>query len=245
MSSGAEIIFNSVKDYPDMITICIYNEPFKVGQRSIDKRDRRSRKKNPECYQSSISRTRTTIADISLCNKFDLFCTFTFDPKRFNSKKIAYCKMYMNHWCRNQKQRYSRNLQYLIVPERHKSGAIHFHALIKGYDGVLKDSGHKQGGRTIYNIPHWHFGFSTAVKIDNQEAVSRYIRKYITKDMILLPGQKRYYCSQGLVRPRKMSNLDIVPLLRSVKHDFYATHDCEFYTIYKKDLDAIQEQLLQ
>lgn len=244
MSSGAEIIFNSVKEYPDMITICIYNEPFKVGQRSIDKRDRRSRKKNPECYQSSISRTRTTISDISLCNKFDLFCTFTFDPKRFNSKKIAYCKLYMNHWCRNQKQRHSRNLQYLIVPERHKSGAIHFHALIKGYEGSLKDSGHKQGGRVVYNIPHWRFGFSTAVKIDNQEAVSRYIRKYITKDMILLPGQKRYYCSQGLARPRKMSNFDIVPFLRSVKHDFYATRDCEFYTIYKKDLDVIQEQML-
>lgn len=245
MSSGAELIFNSVKEYPDMIKICIYNEPFKVGKRSIDKRDAKVRKKNPECYESSIMRTRTTISDICICNNFDLFCTFTFDPKRFNSKKIAYCKMYMNNWCRNQKQRHSKNLQYLIVPERHKSGAIHFHALIKNYEGRLRDSGHKQGGRVIFNIPHWRFGFSTAVKIDNQEAVSRYIRKYITKDMILLPGAKRYYCSQGLLRPLHRNNLDLFEFIRSVKSEFYLTRDCEFYTIYKKDLDAIHSALLK
>jgi len=242
MPSDADLIFNSVKEYPDMIKIIIYREPFRVGGRRSDMRKRR---KNPECSQSSIARTRTTISDLCLCNHFDLFCTFTFDPKRFNSKHINYCKSYMNNWCHNAKARHSKNLQYLIVPEKHKSGAIHFHALIKGFEGRLKDSGHVQGGRVVYNIPHWHFGFSTAVKIDNQEAVSRYIRKYITKDMILLPGSKRYFCSQGLERPIHQNNLVIVPFLRSVKYEFFANSDAEFYTIFKKDLDAIHEQMLQ
>lgn len=236
------LIFNTVKVYPNMIKIAIYHEPFKACVSS----SRRKRKKNPECQQSSIIRTRCAIEDICLCNNFDLFCTFTFDPKRFNSKSIAFCKSYMNHWTHNQKFRGSRNLLYLIVPERHKSGAIHFHALLKNYNGLLRDSGHKQGGRIVYNIPYWAFGFSTAVKIDNQEAVARYIRKYITKDMILLPGSKRYYCSQGLIRPQKMSNVsNLSLLLRECKSEFFVDENAEYYTILKNDLDAIQECMLQ
>lgn len=242
MSDDANFIYNSVKEYPDMIKIVIYNEPLRLGG---GKSERRKRRKNPECSESSIIRTRTTISDICLSNNFDLFCTFTFDPKRYHCDDIAWCRNYMNHWCHNTKARTSKRLQYLIVPERHKSGQIHFHALIKGYEGSLKDSGHKQGGRTIYNIPHWHFGFSTAVHIDNQEAVSRYIRKYITKDMILLPCNKRYYCSQGLVRPQKSYNRSVIPFLKSVESEFNITEDAEYYTIFKKDLDAIQQAMLQ
>lgn len=242
MSIDAGYIFNSVKEYPDMIKVVIYREPIVRGGNGLGKHKKHA---NSESAESSIVRTRTTLEDLCLCNNFDLFCTFTFDPKRFNSKSIAYCKKYMNTWCHNAKNRHSKNLLYLIVPERHKSGAIHFHALIKNYEGKLKDSGHIQGGRTVYNIPHWHFGFSTAVKIDNQEAVSRYIRKYITKDMILLPSKKRYFCSQGLVRPSKQYNFNIVPFLRSVKTDFFPTSDAEYYTIFKKDLDAIHYAMLK
>lgn len=240
MISDAGLVFNTVKEYPNMIKIRIYREPFHVGCS-----ERKRRKKNPECAQSSIIRTKTMLSDLCLCNNFDLFCTFTFDPKRYNSKSIAFCKAYMNHWTHNAKARHSKFLQYLIVPEKHKSGAIHFHALIKNYEGPLNDSGHSQGGRKIYNIPYWRFGFSTAVKIDNQEAVSCYIRKYISKDMVLLPGAKRYFCSQGLIRPIKRQNLSVVPFLREVKSEFFADADSELYTIYKKDLDVVQMLMLE
>lgn len=241
--SDATLIFNSVKEYPDMIKIAIYHEPLRLGSSHSEKRKRR---KDAECSQSSIIRTRTTIQDLCLCNNFDLFCTFTFDPKRYECRKIAWCQKYINTWCHNAKARHSKRLQYLIVPERHKSGAIHFHALIKGFEGRLKDSGHKQGGRIIYNIPNWHFGFSTAVKIDNQEAVSCYIRKYITKDMILLPSSKRYYCSQGLSRPTKTYNRPgLIPFLKSVSPHFFVDDYAEYYTIFKKDIDAIHNAMLQ
>lgn len=238
--NGANLVFNSVKEYPNMIKIAIYHQPFRTSEGG-----RRKRRRNPECSESSIIRTKTMLEDLCICNNFDLFCTFTFDPKRYNCDKIAYCKKYMNTWCHNAKTRHSRRLEYLIVPERHKSGQIHFHALIKNYEGRLSDSHHKQGGRVVYNIPHWHYGFSTAVKIDNQEAVSRYIRKYITKDMILLPSSKRYYCSQGLIRPTKRTNLHVLPFLRSVKSEFFANDSAEFYTIFKKDIDSIHESMLQ
>lgn len=240
MLIDAGLVFNTVKEYPNMIKIIIYREPFRVGHS-----EKRKRRQNPECAESSLVRTKTMLADLCLCNDFDLFCTFTFDPKRFNSRNISACKRYMNNWTHNCKSRHSNLLQYLIIPEKHKSGAIHFHALIKNYNGRLRYSGHKQGGRAIYNIPGWSFGFSTAVKIDNIDAVSRYISKYISKDMILLPGSKRYFCSQGLIRPTKRQNLHVLPFLRSVKSDFFCNRDCECYTIFKKDIDSIHFAMLQ
>lgn len=225
------LIFNSVKEYPDMIKITIYHQPFMVGGSSKT----RKRSKNPQSSESSIYRTRTTLEDLCLCNNFDLFCTFTFDPSRYDSKNLYSCRRYMNTWLHNAKFRHSRALEYLVVPELHKSGAIHFHALLRGYEGRLKDSKHTQHGRKVYNIPHWHFGFSTAVKIDNIDAVSKYIRKYITKDMLVLPGKKRYFCSQGLNRPKKSTN-QVVSFLRSVKSDFFPSDDADFYTVKKSDL---------
>lgn len=232
------ITFNTVKEYPDMIKIIIYREPI----RSPGGRKRAQRRKNAKPTESSLRRTRGLLTDLCLCNHFELFCTFTFDPKRYNSRKVLFCRQYMNNWLHNMKARYSPNLEYLVVPELHKSGAIHFHALFKNYEGQLKDSRHCKNGRRIYNLPNWHFGFSTAVKIDNQEAVSRYIRKYITKDMLTLYDKKRYFCSQGLVRPIKHQN---VPLqwLADIKNEHNITKDAEYYTITKSDLPCSLEEL--
>lgn len=240
------IIFNSIKEYPDMIKICIYREPMVLANNSGRIRNKNMPKKAPS--RRSIERTRVNIHDICSCNKFDLFCTFTFDPKRYNSKKIEWCKKYMNTWIRNAKQRHSKHLEYLIIPELHKSGAIHFHALFRYYEGSLSPSGVFQNGREVFNIPHWHFGFSTCCKIDNQEAVSRYISKYITKEMITFAGDKRYYCSQGLRRPERSHNQSL-DFLRSLpplfKHSlfersqFSSDGDVEYLTIKKSDLRSL------
>lgn len=243
------IIFNTVKDYPDMIKICIYREPMVVTTNSCG---RKSRNKNPSepSIGRSTARSRITVRDICACNQFDLFCTFTFDPKRYQSKSIIYCKKYMNTWIRNAKARHSKHLEYLIIPELHQSGAIHFHALFKHYEGDLRPSGIFQNGREVFNIPHWHFGFSTCCKIDNQEAVARYVSKYISKDMITFPGHKRYYCSQGLQRPDRTHNVSLKflsslpPLFKHSlfeKSQFSADGDCEYLTIKKSDLRSLVE----
>lgn len=233
------LVFNTVKEYPTMLKIIIYRQPLRVSHAS-----RHKRRKDPESSEASIKRTRTTLEDLCICNNFDLFCTFTFDPKRYQSKKVLYCRKYMTTWLHNVKFRGSEGLEYLVVPELHKSGAVHFHALLRGYNGKLKDSRHCQHGRKVYNLPNWHFGFSTAVKIDNQEAVSRYIRKYITKDMLLLPGKKRYFCSQGLARPIKRQN-SLLDWLKNCKCNFYADEDAEYYTVSRFDLPVDLSELRQ
>lgn len=230
-----DLVFNSVKEYPDMVKIALFKKPIMVYK---GVKSKRKDKKDPQSSLSSISRTKTTLEDLCICNQFDLFCTFTFDPKRFDSKNLLSCRRYMNTWIRNAKERHSPDLKYLIVPELHESGAIHFHALIRGFNGDLRDSKHSARGRTVYNIKNWHFGFSTAVEIDNIVGVSRYIRKYITKDMLTLPGKKRYFCSQNLIRPTKETN-KVIRWLHKVPSDkisFYASPDAQFYTVRKSDI---------
>lgn len=234
-----ELIFNTVKEYDDMIKICIYREPMLISHNHTT----RSKKTHSKALsRRSLARSRTMLQDLCLSNEFELFCTFTFDPKRYNSKILNFCKMYMNTWIRNAKARHSKHLEYIIVPELHKSGAIHFHALFKNYEGQLRPSGVFQNGREVFNIPHWHFGFSTCCKIDNQEAVANYICKYITKDMITFGGNKRYYCSQGLSRPVHKHNVNLSflsklpPLFRRslVNSDnFRADSDVEYITLSK------------
>lgn len=232
------IIFNSVKEYPDMIKITIYRQPFAVNS-GVKKGKPRKKQPDPADLpaSSSIARTRIAISDLCICNQFDLFCTFTFDPRRIDSFNIRYCRMFMNHWCRNAKQRHSPNLKYLIVPELHESGRIHFHALLRGFNGELRDSKLSNHGRKVYNVKNWRFGYSTAVKIDNIVAVSRYIRKYITKDMILFPGAKRYFCSQNLIRPTKQTNMlvDWIDRVAPDKIQFNINENAEFYQIRKID----------
>jgi hypothetical protein len=153
--------------------------------------------------ERSIRRAQKTIRDYCLYNDFDLFSTFTFKSDRQN---VEGCKTKMQNWVKNQKRRTSK-FEHLIIPEFHKDGeSIHFHALFNGYDGGLTDSGIIYNGRKVYNFKSYTLGHTVAVKIDNPEKVSSYIRKYITKDTPQLFGKNRYWPSLGLKLPPTEDN---------------------------------------
>lgn len=191
------------------------------------------RSSNPIPSPSSLMRSKTTITDYTLMNEFDLFCTFTFNPELVDSFDIKTAKTKMSEWLSNTRKRSSPNLMYLIVPEKHKSGRIHFHALFKHFEGPLVDSGRKKGGRELLNISGWSWGFSTAVRIDNIEKVSSYMQKYITKDMLKIGNKKRYWASRNLQKPEKDYNVDMMEEVYT--RPLFVTDQIEFehYKIYK------------
>lgn len=166
----------------------------------------------------SLKRTKQNIFDILECNDFDLFVTFSFGKDHYDIKK---CKQRMQKWIENQQFWHKTNgfqpFTYMLIPEYHKDKrAIHFHAMINGYRNTLRKSVHPrtgrqviQKGKKIYNIPSYTAGFTNASFIKNKEATSRYIAKYVTKDIILLPNQKRYWCSRSLKRPLRLYNEDL------------------------------------
>lgn len=236
-------IYNTQKVYPNMITIKIYKEPFTVFSHEYKKPQPRD---NFEPDPASIRRTRQLLTDYVICNEFELFCTFTLDPKKFKKREdFSACLSRMQMWLHSQRTSHSPDLQYLVVPEKHIKGGYHFHALISHYNGALVDSGHKKDNRTIYNISGWRFGFSTAVKINREEigVVGRYVGKYITKDMSKQFGRKRYLASRNLKKPDKTHNVnsfrDTLPLGRK---KIYETDSCAVFQLDPAFFQKVRKQ---
>lgn len=192
-------------------------------------------------YDDSLRRTKTTMSDIVLSNHFDMFATFTFNcnsckfscsqkscsitdphekcdtvkcdcpPELCSRLDPETCKQRMSKWLENQ-QRIHGKFNYLIVPEWHKNGGLHFHAMLKNYKGNITQAyRHKSrktyihNGQPVFNITSYRQGFTTIKLIPNdpviQAKVSNYLKKYITKDMPVFHGRKRYWCSKFLLRP--------------------------------------------
>lgn len=222
---------NYAKIYPNRISLFVPAIPYTKLQDGMEKTRSEiklsTKSTTPETpFWRSIRRTKTLISDIVLCNDFQLFATFTFAKDR---QDIGRCKSKMSNWLQSQQKQYG-SFSYLIVPEFHKDGkSLHFHALLKDYKGNLHKTKIRQSNRTIYNIKSYRSGFSTAVKIDDHQKVASYIKKYITKDMPFLPGQKRYWVSKGLLRPVVVYNTDI-------HSDYSLIHETENYKLYQSPL---------
>lgn len=104
--------------------------------------------------------------------------------------------------------------KYLIVPEFHKSGAIHYHGV-------------------FFNLPYihvkkfrhdlWKQGYVDLQLPKKIKSVARYLAKYLTKDTLVnLPkNEKTYFCSRDLIRPvlhyTDSKPQDIIEVLEAVK----------------------------
>lgn len=225
-----------VKVYPDKIKLILYKQENRVRKAGYEdtlpvasnlKNHHNDSQISEDSLIRSLRRSKQLISDVVLCNDFDLFCTFTFKSDRQN---IELCKSKMSNWLQSQRKQWGR-FGYLIVPEFHKDGqSLHFHALLQGYNGKLEDSGKLINGRTAYNIKSYRNGFSTAVRIDNRDAVSNYVKKYITKDMPQFNGKKRFWLSTGLNRPLTLHNQDFI---NNPAYNWSEKYNNELFTLYE------------
>ena len=184
-------------------------------------------------------RANKRVFDLCACNGdiFDLFITLTLNPERVD--RYDYAKAYekLRVWLDNRVRR--KGLAYVLVPERHKDGAIHFHGLINSSAVQLKDSGHKdKKGRKVYNVIDWLIGWTTAVKLTGTHLhVCKYITKYIRKqaDEGLIGG--RYYLHGGnLKEPRyKYVNFQSQPEGKA-----YTVEEAGLTVVYVTDMSNCQ-----
>lgn len=142
--------------------------------------------------------------DIATCNPdLNIFTTFTLDSQKINRYNYDEIVQKMNDWLSNRVRR--NGLKYLIIPELHKDGAIHFHGLL---NDVLerRPAGIKHHGKWVYNLPDWTLGFTTAQRVTGKDCtrkVSEYVLKYITKSSEKIGG--RYYLHGGTFdTPKKL-----------------------------------------
>lgn len=159
-----------------------------------------------ENKERSLRRTQKELQDLIDCNDFEWFGTFTFDAKKIDRYDEKLVKTTFTKWANNQK-RHSPNMNYIFVPERHKDGAIHFHALLGNYNGKMQQSGSKWQGEPIFNLTSYKYGFTNFTKIRDKAKTANYCRKYITKDMYSTKAsQRRYWRSTNLKTPQKVYN---------------------------------------
>lgn len=157
--------------------------------------------------ERATRRAKIAAFDKILCNPdLDTFATFTYAPE-FVENKASWddCYRYLKNWLSNRVQR--DGLKYVIVPERHKSGDIHFHGILNSSAldlarAISPKSGrplfHK--GNPLFNIPDWRGGFTSAEIIrggaEDRTKVAKYIFKYMGKQAGAKVGG-RYMLSGG------------------------------------------------
>lgn len=141
-------------------------------------------------------------------SKWEYFITLTFDFRNRGEYSHEKAIELLSKWINNQKHQ-NRQMIYLLVPEFHKSGRLHFHGLIANVPKwKLEEARTREGrlikksGLQIYNLVNYKLGFTTISKIQDQEKVSNYISKYATKELITLKHKKRYWYSRNLEKPR-------------------------------------------
>lgn len=241
------------KIYPDSIKIIKYHRPIVFtnfsnrGTSAILVNEENSEEQ--DYLQKSINRTKTKISDYVLCNNFTHFATFTFDPKNSKVKnennRHDFQKMssLLKNWLKTEQLNHFRHhghkFKYLIVPERHKNGAWHFHALLENYKNeianfytrknnyiTVSELKSKKKDKNRKFIVRYKLGRSEIAPIKDKTKMSSYIKKYITKELIQDKNAKRYWSSRNLKQPEIIENFitefqKIPEQFLTAKHDYH------------------------
>lgn len=211
-----------IYDYP------LNDKPYKhllmYGMRGGGNKKPPERSDSPERLPESLSRSRRLVRDYILCNPFDYFCTFTFDGAKVDRFNYKECASKLTKFFNNFRSRKAPNFRYLVIPEFHEDGAIHFHGVVSGLpdsEFVVPEQIEKRVGGELVFVPNtpgyvrwksYNMGFFSCSLIKNYPASANYISKYITKDLMEIPsGQKIVLHSSGLHKPELIYDCDDIP----------------------------------
>ena len=228
----------------DIIEVYEYSVPILEGFDNSRSKGKGRRCKADEAEQMRnrelvLQRARRDIRRLVNCNigEFSKFVTLTF-RENITDLKVA------NYEWKKFKQRLETKigykLQYLVVIEFQKRGAIHYHILMFNAPYIKNNK--------LQEI--WGNGYVKINRIDNVDNVGAYVCKYITKDNDddRLAGQKMYFASRGLKKPTEIRNAErvesLVAVLPSSTCVYKAVFENEYNTIsYKQyNLNSLRSQ---
>lgn len=218
-----------LKSFPDGVKQYLWSERTQTRgtEKQKKKRDGHSvKQKEIENHARAIQK----VYDYAKSNDFEWFITLTFDKDKVNRYDYDSVSAALSAWTKalNNNSNCGK-FAWLIVPEQHDDGAYHFHGLIKGDLPVtqainprtnepLKD----KAGNQVYNITTYKHGFTTATKIKDRKRTASYITKYLTKEIVVPKGKKRYWASRNLNKPTEklltMSTYEFGELAESARY---------------------------
>lgn len=215
--------YHSVYRYTDQIYKIIqwHSEPISHH----GPRDTSTFKHSGKKLDASLSRAKSVILQLALCNYWEYFGTFTLSPRSgFDRFDLDFWYKSFSQWLRDQRKK-GCDLAYVLVPERHEDGSWHAHGLFRGFrtgDLVTFAEEDAAGYRSpsgkclpvdlvrsgYYDWPAYRdkFGYCSLGLIRSSVGASFYITKYLTKDSsrnVSEVGSHLYYASRGLNRAAK------------------------------------------
>lgn len=186
------------------------------SRNSSGKKAETSDEAQEERTRRQIYAIRRRIKGYAFSNNFRWFVTLTFNPEKVNSSDYETAKTVLLKWCRKMRDGIrkidkDKQFDYLIIPELHKSGAVHFHGLLGDIPAHFVKAVNPKTGeplirhdRQVYNLTDWKYGFSDCEEIESRERAASYITKYVTSALLTdkkMYNKKRYFNSQGLAKP--------------------------------------------
>jgi len=159
----------------------------------------KSQIKEVEKLENNISRAKSLIFEYAYCNKWDYFITLTISPDHYDRHDLAAYMKDLGKWLSNYNTNHKSKISYILIPEQHKDGAWHLHGLVSGI--LPKHLIRNEHGYLDWPMYSRKFGYCSLDTLHDHEAVSKYITKYVTKELLSREyGQRTYYCSKGLQR---------------------------------------------
>lgn len=161
----------------------------------------RTEKPKPSDLERAKRRARAKVRQLALANRFEWFVTLTLSPEKINRYDPVEVVRRMSQWCDNRVRR--KGLTYILVPEHHQDGAIHFHGFFNGALEAVDSGKRDKNGREIFNLPDWSLGFTRAVRLYGEYAAAvQYCAKYIGKEGEKIGG-RWYYSGGALAQPEE------------------------------------------
>lgn len=187
---------------------------------------------------NNLSRAKGKVFEYAMCNDFDYFITLTLNREYHNASDLSLYIKKLGQFIRNYRSKFNVNIQYILIPEKHKDGNWHMHGLIRG----IPDSHFhiNKNGYLDWAAYSDRFGYCSLSKVQNNVAVSKYITKYISKSFnegggVTERNKKLYYNSRGLEKATKVIEGQFDSnVLEKIKFDF------ENKYVSLKDLDKAQ-----
>ena len=155
---------------------------------------------------SSVSRLKSRVQELILCNKWNCFVTFTLDKSKRERNSLDSFDALTRHLKYIRQTRCSE-LRFMLLLEQHKNGGYHGHALMYLPADFIADEFIINGNGYFEWVDiSSRFGFMSIKPYDGTLRACNYVTKYVTKDLI--PGRV-LRTSKGLNKAYVIRNLSI------------------------------------
>lgn len=155
---------------------------------------------------SSVSRLKSRVQELILCNQWNCFVTFTLDKSKRERNSLDSFDALTRHLKYIRQTRCSE-LRFMLLLEQHKNGGFHGHALMYlPADFIADEFIVNDNGFFEWLDISSRFGFMSIKPYDGTLKACNYVTKYVTKDLI--PGRV-LRTSKGLNKSYVLRNLSI------------------------------------